>query len=309
MKIHLLKYLPGDFNFLKNITDQLILESRISPVTIEMEDKFFLHSGIQNLNFEYSLQYLSNFRANCISFFSKLHDNQQLVESIVFKDCNLHPDIEKIIREDILSTYPEIELHIHLSNNYDISNIKEQLKNHKYKDNTEYRYNIKKMEYLYDNYFKYYNPDTYITEFTNPENPKKAIMVDIDGTVSVFNKQRIIFDIMNSQNDTVVKPMKKIIELYSNDNVEIIFLTSRDDKYRDVTYNWLKNNIMNHKEFKLFMKNTGDNRNDFEIKKQIYLENIANDYNILAVFEDRTNVVNMWRSLGLFCLQPIMCEY
>jgi len=44
MKIHLLKYLYGDYEFVKQITDQLILESKITLVSIEMEDKFFLHS-------------------------------------------------------------------------------------------------------------------------------------------------------------------------------------------------------------------------------------------------------------------------
>jgi len=57
------------------------------------------------------------------------------------------------------------------------------------------------------------------------------------------------------------------------------------------------------------MKNTNDNRNNFEIKKQIYVEFIFNIFNVLAVFEDRTNVIDMWRSLGLFCLQPIRCDY
>lgn len=309
MKIHLLKYLYGDFDFIKRTTDQLILESRIAPVTIEIEEKFFLHSGIQNISFEYSQQYLDNFRSNCISFFSKIYESQELVESVVFKDCNLHPKIVEVIKTDILGVYPEIEFEVHQSTNYNIGDIREQIKKHNYTDKKDYRYALKKLDYLYSNFFRFYNPNTYVTEFVKEENQRTAIIVDIDGTISVLNENRSLYDVSNSDDDTVVKPMKKLIELYSNDGTEVIFVTGRYNKFREVTYNWLRKNVLPEKDFHLFMKKDGDLRNDFDVKKEIYLEKIDKEFNTLAVFEDRSNVVEMWRSLGLFCLQPMSCNY
>lgn len=309
MKIHLLKYIHGDYTFLKRVTDKLIMESSIAPVSIEMEDKFFLKSNIPNISFEYSQQYLENFRSNCISFFSTLYESQELVESIVFKDCNLHPDIEKIIKKDILTIYPELELEIHISDNYNLTDIRNQIKKHKSEDKNEYRYSLKKMQYLYDNFFKYYNPNTYITEFKNPDNPRKAIIVDVDGTICRLSENVDIYDTANSIHNVVVQPMKKIVELYSNDGVEIIFITCRKNKFRKITYDYLAEKVLPNKNFHLIMKDDNDHRNDYEIKKELYLNKIDKEFNVLAVFEDRSNVVEMWRSLGLFCLQPIKCDY
>lgn len=309
MKIHLLKYIHGDYTFLKRVTDKLIMESSIAPVSIEMEDKFFLKSNIPNISFEYSQQYLENFRSNCISFFSTLYESQELVESIVFKDCNLHPDIEKIIKKDILAIYPELELEIHISDNYNLTDIRNQIKKHKSEDKNEYRYSLKKMQYLYDNFFKYYNPNTYITEFKNPDNPRKAIIVDVDGTICRLSENVDIYDTANSIHNVVVQPMKKIVELYSNDGVEIIFITCRKNKFRKITYDYLAEKVLPNKNFHLIMKDDNDHRNDYEIKKELYLNKIDKEFNVLAVFEDRSNVVEMWRSLGLFCLQPIKCDY
>jgi len=51
------------------------------------------------------------------------------------------------------------------------------------------------------------------------------------------------------------------------------------------------------------MRKDNDFRPDEEIKKEIYNNFIKDDYNIFFVLDDRTKVVNMWRSLGLTCLQ------
>lgn len=56
----------------------------------------------------------------------------------------------------------------------------------------------------------------------------------------------------------------------------------------------------------LFMRKDGDFRPDWEVKKEIYEKELKDKYEILGVFEDRTQVVQMWRSLGLTCYQ--VCE-
>jgi hypothetical protein len=47
------------------------------------------------------------------------------------------------------------------------------------------------------------------------------------------------------------------------------------------------------------MRKTDDNRCDSIVKEEIYNEYIKDKYNVLAVFDDRDRVVDMWRRIGL----------
>jgi len=51
------------------------------------------------------------------------------------------------------------------------------------------------------------------------------------------------------------------------------------------------------------MRPTGDNRKDAIVKREIFDREIRDRYRILFVLDDRNQVVDMWRELGLTCLQ------
>ena len=51
------------------------------------------------------------------------------------------------------------------------------------------------------------------------------------------------------------------------------------------------------------MRKTGDFRKDSIVKKELFDENVRGKYNIEFVLDDRNQVVEMWRSIGLVCLQ------
>ena len=51
------------------------------------------------------------------------------------------------------------------------------------------------------------------------------------------------------------------------------------------------------------MRKTGDNRKDAIVKREIYETHIKDKYQVDYVLYDRNQVVEMWRSLGLTCLQ------
>ena len=53
---------------------------------------------------------------------------------------------------------------------------------------------------------------------------------------------------------------------------------------------------------KLLMRKNNDNRKDSIIKLELFKE-ICNDYNIVCAIDDRQQVVDLWRSIGLRCLQ------
>jgi len=79
--------------------------------------------------------------------------------------------------------------------------------------------------------------------------------------------------------------------------------TARNEVARELTEQQLDNlGICYHQ---LQMRPTGDTRPDCELKRSWYLERKRVDPNfaIVAVFEDRQTVVDMWRSLGITCYQ------
>lgn len=51
------------------------------------------------------------------------------------------------------------------------------------------------------------------------------------------------------------------------------------------------------------MREEGDTRNDSIIKAEIYDNIIEPHFNIIAIFDDRDRVVDMWRQKGLFTVQ------
>jgi hypothetical protein len=51
------------------------------------------------------------------------------------------------------------------------------------------------------------------------------------------------------------------------------------------------------------MRALADHRDDWVMKKEIYHKEIAPNYQIEFVIEDKASVVKMWRELNLVCLQ------
>jgi hypothetical protein len=57
------------------------------------------------------------------------------------------------------------------------------------------------------------------------------------------------------------------------------------------------------------MRKKGDRREDYLVKEEIYKNHIDQIYNVMFVLEDRKQVVDMWRRLGLTCLQCAPGEF
>lgn len=131
-----------------------------------------------------------------------------------------------------------------------------------------------------------------------------AIICDLDGTLSIFEKidkskphYRNQYNASTCDQDLLNPVVASIISKFDN----IILLSGREDKYEEPTRKFLtKHNI---KFNKLIMRKSGDNRKDSIIKHEIYTQQIEPNYNILFVLDDRNQVVQMWRSIGLTCLQ------
>lgn len=150
-------------------------------------------------------------------------------------------------------------------------------------------------------WLEYSSKNKYVADPYKPQ----VILVDIDGTIA--NKgDRNPFDWSKVSED---EPRCFIIDLiYSylerckeNDSyIDVIFLSGRDSCCRYDTLDWLQNQFSTPKHnISLFMRKEGDMRKDTVVKEELFWEHIANNYNVLAVFDDRPCVVEMWYDVGI----------
>lgn len=137
----------------------------------------------------------------------------------------------------------------------------------------------------------------------NEELPK-AIIFDLDGTLA-DNSSRHPFDYDKLGEDIACKHVKEMLELYKNSGYKIVICSGRPagdyDKYKIKTTQWLKDNNIYFDD--LYMRKNGDIRKDFIVKEEILFREISKKYNVVMCVDDRQQVVDMWRSLGIKTLQ------
>lgn len=126
---------------------------------------------------------------------------------------------------------------------------------------------------------------------------------DLDGTLADMGNRRTPYEMDKIHLDA---NKHQIVTIYSalrgvSVNAKFLIVTGRDNAYREPTMQWLNKHGIEYDL--LFMRPQGDRREDSEVKREIFEHLIKGQYNVLAVFDDRQRVVDMWRSLGLTCLQ------
>lgn len=129
---------------------------------------------------------------------------------------------------------------------------------------------------------------------------KKTIICDIDGTLAHM-RNRSPFDYSRVNEDTIDDSVACILKVFYEQEYHILLLSGREDSCRDTTMQWLTDHGIDYNE--LIMRTSGDFRNDAVIKREIYEQKIKPTCNVLFVLDDRNRVVDMWREIGLKCLQ------
>jgi predicted kinase len=133
-----------------------------------------------------------------------------------------------------------------------------------------------------------------------PEAPE-VVLVDIDGTVALMNGRspydwrRVGEDLPNPAVIAAVRAMHAA-------GHGIVFCSGRDAVCRAETEAWLERHV-GVPYLALYMRPQGDSRKDSIVKREIFDTEIRDRYEVLGVFDDRQQVVRMWRSLGLTVFQ------
>ena len=130
---------------------------------------------------------------------------------------------------------------------------------------------------------------------------KNAIICDLDGTLAIIG-DRSPYDGSSCDKDIPNWPVIKCVLAMRNAGYDIVFLSGRHDKYREPTEVFIKKWLPDL-TYELFMRCTGDNRKDAIIKQELYDANVRDQYDVLFVLDDRNQVVDFWRSIGLTCFQ------
>lgn len=125
-----------------------------------------------------------------------------------------------------------------------------------------------------------------------------AVVFDIDGTLAKMNG-RSPYDYSKVLEDSVHQDIANFIPLFKDKN-KIIIVSGRPDSCREDTEQWLKDNDIYYDE--LYMRKAGDTRKDSIIKYEIAKE-LVEKYYIKYIFDDRNQVVKMFREAGFRVLQ------
>ncbi len=136
----------------------------------------------------------------------------------------------------------------------------------------------------------------------------KSIIFDLDGTLADLT-HRLEFAKKKDYREFFARvllddPIKDVIYMATVLKVaghRIVICSGRSDECRVDTEAWLARNKVLYDA--LYMRRAGDHRPDFVIKAEIYRQFIRDQEDVLCVFDDRDQVVNLWRSLGLRCYQ------
>ena len=141
----------------------------------------------------------------------------------------------------------------------------------------------------------------------------KIVIFDLDGTLALIDDRRdlatkdngkfdwdVFFNPDNINLDLPNVPVIQMANILHKQGFRIFILSGRSDVTHQATVNWLNDNgvwwdhLVMRPQNQLYLPD-----NDL---KQGWLDSIGKD-NVAMVFDDRNQVVDMWRQNGLTCFQ------
>ena len=126
-----------------------------------------------------------------------------------------------------------------------------------------------------------------------------AYIFDVDGTLASINPDnpRDVYDGSRAGEDLVDDSVSRIVDSLDYSDVYVLVATGRSAEHRDVTESWLVDKGIKFDQ--LYTRSLNDNRPDAQVKYEI-LQQIAHEgYYVCGVFDDREQVVDMWRTAGI----------
>lgn len=127
-----------------------------------------------------------------------------------------------------------------------------------------------------------------------------AVLVDVDGTIAQMNG-RSPYEYDRVGEDLPVGTVIDAVRAARDAGYRILVLSGRSDSCRDATAAWLEQHGVPYHE--LHMRRHGDHRADWIIKDEILREHVQPRYHVRFCYDDRNQVVDHYRRLGLTVMQ------
>lgn len=138
-----------------------------------------------------------------------------------------------------------------------------------------------------------------VSDYSHAGRPK-VVTVDIDGTVADSDGVRSPYDYtkvgLDRPHENVIEVVRALGTLYP-----LVFVSGRKDSCRADTEAWLDKHVT--EDYTLYMRRHDDSRADWEVKNEIYDNDIIPNYDVLAVLDDRQSVTLHLRKKGLTVMQ------
>jgi hypothetical protein len=142
--------------------------------------------------------------------------------------------------------------------------------------------------------------------YTPPAGGIPAVIVDIDGTVAhktgrgIHDYDRVLEDAPDPRTVRLVN----LLSLIEDGQAEIVFVSGRPDRCEAGTRAWLDLHFpeLAATGYQLYMRKDGDYRPDYIVKRELFDAHIRGLYDVIAAIDDRLQVVNLWRHMGILCL-------
>lgn len=129
----------------------------------------------------------------------------------------------------------------------------------------------------------------------------KTVLVDIDGTVALMGA-RSPFDETRVHEDRPNHPVIHVVRAMRLAGHRVVFLSGRTAGCYRETADWLRTHVIPDFDA-LHMRPVGDGRKDAVVKAELFDEHVRDNYDVTCVLDDRSQVVDMWRAMGLTVLQ------
>lgn len=139
-----------------------------------------------------------------------------------------------------------------------------------------------------------------VQPYIRPVGKRKVYLFDIDGTLAEMS-DRSPFEWNKVGNDDPRRQVILTAQALAQAGYEIVVMSGRDSVCREDTIAWLE--FYNIPFVDLFMRAEGDMRKDNIVKQELFDKHIRDFYDVVAVFDDRDQVVQMWRAMGVDCFQ------
>ena len=152
--------------------------------------------------------------------------------------------------------------------------------------------------------------DVHLGDFHIGVDTKGTLFCDIDGTVADLTHRRVFVE-SKPKNwpafektmhlDKPIQPIIDAVRVLYDAGWTVVMCTGRGAQKREVTETWLCDKGVPYHAF--YSRAFKDYRRDDIIKAELLAQARADGYDPDLVFDDRNQVVEMWRANGIPCIQ------